>query len=84
MMVDGVLVESIGAVASFPGCEPKLLTRDEPQEIPLAAAVRAIALLDLRELSLDLERNVSAVATSLVHETSLLKAASPPGSSVSG
>ena len=71
MMTDHVLVELISTVAALFTLQPKTFTGNKPKKIALPAAVRAIALMNLRELSFDLKRDVAAMATSRVHGITL-------------
>jgi hypothetical protein len=74
MMLDDVLVESVGDQIFLWSEQIELRTWHEPQQITLAAAMRAIALHGLLQTALDFEGHLAAVtATSVVH----LRA--PPG-----
>src|SRR5215470_1094746 len=66
MVLDDVLVEHVGGERALRRSQPQLLARHEPQQIALAAAVRAVALHDLADLALDLERNAAAMAAAFV------------------
>ena len=68
MMLDDVLVESVGGQTFLWSEQLELWTRYEPQQITLATAMRAIALHGLLQTALDFERYLAAVtATFVVH-----------------
>ena len=68
MMLDNVLVESVGDQTFLWSEQLELWTRYEPQQITLATAVRAIAFHGLLQTALDFERYLAAVtATFVVH-----------------
>src|SRR5882724_11047470 len=66
MMLDDVLVEQVGGERAFRHGEPQALARDEPQQVALAAAMGAVALDDLGEIALHLERDAAAMAAAFV------------------
>jgi len=63
-MVDDVLVELVGRHVLLGRLEVELVARDEPEQIALATAVRAVALLDFREIAFDFKRDATAVTAS--------------------
>src|SRR6185312_619666 len=71
VMFDDMLVEQVGGERAFRRREPQALARHEPQEIALAAAMGAVALHDLREIALDLERDAAAMAAAFVGHSNL-------------
>ena len=73
MMVDDMLVEPIGGEVIDRQGQLHLAARDEPQQIALAAAMRAVALDRLAELALDLETHLAAMAASRMHERLLFR-----------
>ena len=66
VMLNDVLVESIGRQVSFGRSEPKLFARHEPQQEAFSTAVSAIAFHSLLKLPVDFKRNASAMATAFV------------------
>src|SRR5690606_18774259 len=66
VMLDAMLVERICRELRLAALEPQLLPRHEPQQIALAAAVRAIAVDHLLDLALDLVRNLPAMTASRI------------------
>src|SRR5699024_2571229 len=73
VVLNYVLVEGIGAEFIFGGQQTQLRARHEPQQIALAAAMRAIAFDDVLRLTFDFKRNTAAVAASRVHGSILLQ-----------
>ena len=57
MVVDDVLVEPVGRERALRRGEPQLRARHEPQQVALAAAVRAVAFDDLADIALHLARH---------------------------
>jgi hypothetical protein len=66
VVLDDVLVESVGSELAFGRGELKLLAGHEPQQVTLPAAVGTIALHDLPELAVDFKGDATAMATALV------------------
>src|SRR3546814_4669122 len=60
-MVDDPLVEAVGRHRRCRCLQPQLAARDEPHQITLACAVRAVALIELVRRAFDLERDLSAM-----------------------
>ena len=68
MMLDDVLVESVGHQAFLCREQRELWSWHEPKQITLATAMRAIALHGLFQGALDFEGNLPAMtATFVVH-----------------
>jgi hypothetical protein len=75
-VLDGVFVERVRAGVLVGRQELQLLPRSEPHESALALADGAIAGRGTRECAFNLERNVPAVAASLVEQVLSPKKAS--------
>src|SRR3546814_17868162 len=60
-MVDDPLVEAVGRHRRCRCLQPQLAARDEPHQITLECAVRAVALIELVRRAFDLERDLSAL-----------------------
>src|SRR5690606_1067962 len=67
MMPDPMRVEGVRRELRLAGLEPHALPRHEPQQVSLAAAMRAVAVDDLGNLPFDVVRDLSAVTASRVH-----------------
>src|SRR5690554_5785896 len=67
VMLDPMRVERICRELRLAGLEAQVLARHEPQQVALAAAMRAVALHDLPDLALDLVRDLPAMAASRMH-----------------
>src|SRR5699024_9337229 len=77
VMPDHVLVECVRGQILFGAEQPQVLPRHEPQQIALAAAMRAIAFHDLFRVAVHFERDATAMTTALVHYQDLLQLAAP-------
>jgi hypothetical protein len=66
MMLDDVLIKSVGRQVAFRCGQTQLLPRDKPQQVAFAAAMRAITLRDLPKFTLDLESDTTAMAAAFV------------------
>src|SRR5690606_4973530 len=77
VVLDPMRVERIRRELRLARLEPQVLARHEPQQVTLAAAMRAVAVHHLRELAFDLVRDLPAVAASRVHHSSRSPAAPP-------
>jgi hypothetical protein len=54
-MADHVPVEQVGRILALAGLQAKALAWHKPEQVSLSAAMRAIALHYVRELTIDLE-----------------------------
>lgn len=82
MMLDHVFVEGVGGEIALGRLEFQLFLRREPQEIALAAAMRAVAFHQLLDLAFDFEGDLSAMTGAFVgHGPSKLFALSSSGDS---
>ena len=66
MVLDDMLVEGVGRQVAFRCNEAQLLTRDKPQQVAFAAAMRAVTLRDLAKVTLDLEGDMTAMTAAFV------------------
>ena len=71
VMLDHVLVERVDREPRLGRREPQLVARHEPEEIALAAAIRAVALDDLTDLPLDLVCVLAAMTAAVGRASSL-------------
>src|SRR5690606_5262815 len=66
VMSDDVLVERIDGKRIFRTVQRDARTRQEPQQVALTAAMRAVAFDHLLEIAVRLERNAPAMALALI------------------
>lgn len=67
-----MLVEGVGGELIFTAVQLKIVAIDKPQQVALAAAMRAIAFDDLCQLAFHAEFHLAAMAASLVFHVRFL------------